>query len=92
MLPEVLYKGITLIIKYIFHIVKSMFPAITLGVEFSRCLSVILTCCSQANNFLHFILGDLCYVLVTFSIVLIIYQYVAYPIINFVIGIFENKA
>lgn len=50
----------------------------------------LITICNQANNFIHFILGDFCVVLATFTILLLGYKYVGYPIITFIRSIFVN--
>ena len=89
---EALIKGILTIAKYLFTAIKGAVPWFGVPVNYATALVVILSTCTQANNFLYFIMGDTASVLVPSVITLLTYKYLAYPIINYIIGIMTHKA
>lgn len=56
MIVEVLLKGILLIIKPLFTLIKTLIPTIGIPINFISALGIILTTTSQANNFMYFIM------------------------------------
>lgn len=91
MIVETLIKGIIYIIKNIFIILKSLFPMISVPIQFAYCLNIILSTTQQANNFIYFMLGDTAFILIPSLILLITYKYIAYPILTTLIGLIINK-
>lgn len=53
-------------------------------------LARVLSITTQANNMIHFIVGDFVVVLLPLTIELLIFKYVGYPIITFIRSIFVN--
>lgn len=50
----------------------------------------ITTITTQANNMIHFIVGDFIVVLVPLTITLVIFKYVVYPIVTLIRSVFIN--
>lgn len=92
MIVEVFIKTLLNMVKFLFNGIKILFPFIGIPIGFGTALGTIISTTSQANNFIHFMLGDTAYILLVPIGLLITYKYVAYPIVTTVLGIFVNKA
>lgn len=93
MLIEFFINTILNIVSFIFNnIIYVLFPNLTIPSKFAESLTVIISTTSQANNFVHFMLGDTAYILLPLVLLLIAYKYLVYPIASTVIGIFVSKA
>jgi len=91
MLLEFVIDLLTTIGQVIIRIVNVAMPQINLATTMATYTTRIISICTQANNFLHFMLGDFVVVLATFSISLLIFKYTIYPIIVFIRSIFVNS-
>ena len=93
MIIEFFINTILNIVQFIFNnIVYVLFPDITVPGKFAESLTVIISTTSQANNFIHFVIGDTAYILLPLVLLLIAYKYLIYPIASTIIGIFVSKA
>lgn len=92
MILEFIIDLLTTIGQIIIKIVNVAVPKSTLelGTTMAIYTTRIISICTQANNFLHFMLGDFVVVLATFSITLLVFKYTIYPIISFIRSIFVN--
>lgn len=74
------------IAKFLFNLIITHIPGIDIGVQFANVLGIILSTTTQANNFIHFMLGDLAVIIVPQLILLITFKYIGYPIISFILS------
>lgn len=91
MIINMILDFIIFIVKILFQLVKSLFPVISVPLQWAYALGIILTTVSQANNFIYFMLGDTAFILLPSLILLIGWKYVGYPIISFIMGFISNK-
>lgn len=92
MIIEVIIKGLLKVAELLVNLIKSIFPFISIPEVFGTSLGIIITTTTQANNFIHFMLGNTAHILLTPLLALLGYQYVVYPIITTILGVFINKA
>lgn len=91
MIISMILDFIIFIVKILFQLIKSLFPAISIPLQWGYCLAIILSTVSQANNFIYFMLGDTAFILIPSLVLLIGWKYVGYPIISFIMGFLANK-
>ncbi len=92
MIIETIINGLLKVVELLFSTIKTLFPFFDIPNAYGVALGVIITTTTQANNFIHFMLGDTAYMLLLPLLSLLAYQYVVYPIITTILGIFVNKA
>lgn len=90
MILQVVIDIITGIIETIINIIMAMFPQINLATQITQMLAKILTITTQANNMIHFIIGDFVVVLVPLTLTLLAFKYIAYPILSFIRSIIAS--
>lgn len=78
------------IAETLINIIMAVFPEINLATHMIEYTTKIISVCGQANNFIHFMLGDIVVVLVPLTISLLAWKYLVYPIIVFIRSIFVN--
>lgn len=88
---------ITMIIDFLVEILKIIIswlaevtPNIDIATYMLEYTAKIITITTQANNFIHFIVGDFIIVLVPAVIGLLGFKYVMYPIITLIRSVFVN--
>lgn len=92
MIVEAFIGGIIGIVKFLINSIIFLLGPITIPVKFGQSLAVILSTTAQANNFIHFMIGDTAYIMLPLILALISYKYVVYPVITTILGVFVNKA
>lgn len=90
MILEFVINLLTTLGQIIFHIAKAAIPTFNIASHMATYTARIISICTQANNFLHFMLGDFVVLLAAFSIALLVFKYTIYPIITFIRSIFVN--
>ena len=79
------------IIKVIFGIVRAVISPIEAPIQLLVMLAKIISICTQANNFIHFIVGDFVVVLVPLTIALLGIKYTIYPVVQFMRSFVSNS-
>lgn len=77
--------------QVVLTIIKHGFPQFDIASYMITYTTKIISICTQANNFLHFMLGDFVVVLVPIAIAILGFKYAIYPIITFIRSIFVNS-
>lgn len=90
MITETIINFFTFIAQGIINMITEVIPTVDLAVNMAYFTGKIITICTQARNFLYFLLGDFMTVLILPTIVLLVYKYTAYPILVFIRSIFVN--
>lgn len=90
MITQTIIDLITNIATTILSWLASVTPEIDIMTYMLEFISKIMTITTQANNFIHFMLGDFVVVLLPGTIGLLIYKYAVYPIITFIRSFFVN--
>lgn len=90
MILETIINIVVEILKAIINIIMAIFPQINLTTYMVEYTTKIISICTQANNFIHFLLGDFVVVLVPLTLSLLLYKYTVYPIIVLIRSVFVN--
>lgn len=91
MIAEQIINIVFTIAKTIFKLILNLNPQIDLSVKLYEYTIEILKICTQGANFVKFMIGDLTIPLIEITIMLLIYKYTLFPIIQFIRSIFVNS-
>lgn len=91
MIAEQLLNLLFAIVQGVFTLATNAIPQVDLAEKLLEYTLEILNICTQGANFVRFMIGDLAIPLIEVTIMLIIYKYTLFPIIQFIRSIFVNS-
>lgn len=85
-----LIQGVISVASFLLSTFNGAMPQADINNYIVDIVNAMASIMSQANNFIHFICGDVIEIIMPLLIPLLFFQYIVYPIFTFIRSIFVN--